>query len=76
MSSHERAHHDEANNVTYQRCQFAYEFAKVFLVCELMIDFPCADYCKQLAHEFEKPCWDVPSTLWPDPPTCFCAFQQ
>ena len=31
MSSHERAHHDEANNVTYQRCQFAYEFAKPFI---------------------------------------------
>ena len=24
------------------------ESADVFLVCELMMDFPCADYCEQL----------------------------
>ena len=41
MSSHERAHHDEANNVTYQRCQFAYEFAKPFITGEKVLDVGC-----------------------------------
>jgi ubiquinone/menaquinone biosynthesis C-methylase UbiE len=41
MSSHERAHHDEANNVTYQRCQFAYEFAKPFITGKKVLDVGC-----------------------------------
>ena len=41
MSSHERAHHDEANNVTYQRCQFAYEFAKPFVAGMKVLDVGC-----------------------------------
>ncbi len=41
MSSHERAHHDEANNVTYQRCQFAYEFAKPFIKGKKVLDVGC-----------------------------------
>lgn len=41
MSSHERAHHDEANNVTYQRCQFAYEYAKPFIVGKRVLDVGC-----------------------------------
>ena len=41
MSSHERAHYDEANNVTYQRCQFAYEFAKPFITGKNVLDVGC-----------------------------------
>ncbi|MCX6290361.1 MAG: methyltransferase domain-containing protein [Bacteroidetes bacterium] len=41
MSSHERAHHDDANNVTYQRCQFAYEFAKPFITGKEVLDVGC-----------------------------------
>ena len=41
MSSHERAHHDEANNVTYQRCQFAYEFAKPLISGKKVLDVGC-----------------------------------
>lgn len=41
MSSHERAHHDEANNVTYQRCQYAYEFAKPFIAGQKVLDVGC-----------------------------------
>lgn len=41
MSSHERAHHDEANNVTYQRCQFAYEYAKPFITGKTVLDVGC-----------------------------------
>ncbi len=41
MTSHERAHHDEANNVTYQRCQFAYEFAKPFISGKKVLDVGC-----------------------------------
>jgi len=41
MSSHERAHHDEANNVTYQRCQFAYEFAKPIITGKKVLDVGC-----------------------------------
>jgi 2-polyprenyl-3-methyl-5-hydroxy-6-metoxy-1,4-benzoquinol methylase len=41
MSSHERAHHDEANNVTYQRCQFAYEFAKPLIAGKKVLDVGC-----------------------------------
>jgi ubiquinone/menaquinone biosynthesis C-methylase UbiE len=41
MSSHERAHQDEANNVTYQRCQFAYEFAKPFIAGKDVLDVGC-----------------------------------
>jgi SAM-dependent methyltransferase len=41
MSSHERAHHDDANNVTYQRCQFAYEFAKPVILGKKVLDVGC-----------------------------------
>ena len=41
MSSHERAHHDEANNVTYQRCQYAYEFAKPYISGKKVLDVGC-----------------------------------
>lgn len=41
MSSHERAHHDEANNVTYQRCQFAYEFARPLITGKKVLDVGC-----------------------------------
>jgi hypothetical protein len=33
----------------YRHCEeseVAIESADVFLVCELMMDFPCADYCE------------------------------
>lgn len=41
MSTHERAHHDDANNVTYQRCQFAYEFAKPLIQGKKVLDVGC-----------------------------------
>ena len=41
MSTHERAHHDAANNVTYQRCQFAYEFAKPLIQGKKVLDVGC-----------------------------------
>ncbi len=41
MSSHERAHQDDANNVTYQRCQFAYEFAKPLIQGKKILDVGC-----------------------------------
>ncbi len=41
MSSHERAHHDEANNVTYQRCQFAYEYAVPVIAGKKVLDVGC-----------------------------------
>ncbi len=41
MSSHERAHHDEANNVTYQRCQYAYEFAVPVIRGKKVLDVGC-----------------------------------
>lgn len=43
MSSHERAHHDEANNVTYQRCQFAYEFAQSYITGKKVLDIGCGN---------------------------------
>jgi ubiquinone/menaquinone biosynthesis C-methylase UbiE len=43
MSTHERAHHDEANNVTYQRCQFAYEFAIPFITGKHVLDVGCGN---------------------------------
>ncbi|REJ82961.1 MAG: class I SAM-dependent methyltransferase [Bacteroidetes bacterium] len=43
MSSHERAHHDEANNVTYQRCQFAYEFAVAYVSGKEVLDVGCGN---------------------------------
>lgn len=41
MSSHERALQDEANNVTYQRCQYAYEFAKDYISGKEVLDVGC-----------------------------------
>ncbi len=41
MSSHERAHHDEANNVTYQRCQYAYEYAVPYIKGKKVLDIGC-----------------------------------
>ncbi len=43
MSSHERAHHDEANNVTYQRCQYAYEFAVAYIQGKKVLDVGCGN---------------------------------
>jgi ubiquinone/menaquinone biosynthesis C-methylase UbiE len=41
MSSHERASHDENNNVTYQRCQFAYEFVLPHIKEKKVLDLGC-----------------------------------
>lgn len=43
MSTHERAHHDEANNVTYQRCQFAYEYCKASIAGKKVLDVGCGN---------------------------------
>ena len=43
MSTHERAHHDDANNVTYQRCQFAYEFAVPYITGKKVLDVGCGN---------------------------------
>lgn len=43
MSTHERAHQDEANNVTYQRCQFAYEFALPWIEGKDVLDVGCGN---------------------------------
>jgi ubiquinone/menaquinone biosynthesis C-methylase UbiE len=43
MSTHERAHHDAANNVTYQRCQFAYEYAVPFITGKKVLDVGCGN---------------------------------
>ncbi len=39
--THERAQHDEANNVTYQRCMFAYEFAVPYIKGKKVLDVGC-----------------------------------
>src|SRR5215210_751186 len=41
MSSHERALRDEANNVTYQRCQYAYEWCVPFITGKKVLDTGC-----------------------------------
>ena len=41
MSSHERASHDDINNVTYQRCQFAYEYVVPFIKGKKVLDLGC-----------------------------------
>ena len=41
MSSHERASRDEINNVTYQRCQFAYEYALDHVKGKKVLDLGC-----------------------------------
>jgi len=41
MSSHERALQDEANNVTYQRCQYAYVFAVPYITGKKVLDAGC-----------------------------------
>jgi ubiquinone/menaquinone biosynthesis C-methylase UbiE len=43
MSSHERAHDDDSNNVTYQRCQFAYEFALPVIKGKKVLDVGCGN---------------------------------
>jgi len=43
MSSHERAHADDSNNVTYQRCQFAYEFAVPVIKGKKVLDVGCGN---------------------------------
>lgn len=43
MSSHERAHSDDANNVTYQRCQFAYEYALPVIKGKKVLDVGCGN---------------------------------
>lgn len=39
--THERAQYDEVNNVTYQRCQYAYEFAVPFITGKAVLDVGC-----------------------------------
>ncbi len=41
MSSHERALKDDTNNVTYERCQFAYEFALPLIKGKTVLDVGC-----------------------------------
>ena len=41
MGSHERASHDDINNVTYQRCQFAYEFVLPLINGKKVLDLGC-----------------------------------
>jgi ubiquinone/menaquinone biosynthesis C-methylase UbiE len=41
MSSHERALNDEANNITYQRCQYAYEWSIPFITGKKVLDTGC-----------------------------------
>lgn len=41
MSSHERALKDEANNVTYQRCQYAYEWCIPMITGKKVLDTGC-----------------------------------
>jgi ubiquinone/menaquinone biosynthesis C-methylase UbiE len=41
MSSHERALKDEANNVTYQRCQYAYEYVAPLIKGKIVLDVGC-----------------------------------
>ena len=41
MSSHERALKDEANNVTYQRCQYAYEWCIPIIAGKKVLDTGC-----------------------------------
>ena len=41
MSSHERALKDEANNVTYQRCQYAYEYVTPLIKGKNVLDVGC-----------------------------------
>jgi ubiquinone/menaquinone biosynthesis C-methylase UbiE len=56
MSSHERALRDEANNVTYQRCQYAYEWCIPYITGKKVLDTGCglgygADYMSAYAAE-------------------------
>lgn len=39
--THERAQQDEINNVTYQRCQYAYEFAIPYITGKNVLDVGC-----------------------------------
>jgi ubiquinone/menaquinone biosynthesis C-methylase UbiE len=41
MSSHERALKDDANNVTYQRCQYAYEYFAPLIKGKTVLDVGC-----------------------------------
>lgn len=41
MGSHERASHDDINNVTYQRCQFAYEYVLPLIKGKKILDLGC-----------------------------------
>jgi 2-polyprenyl-3-methyl-5-hydroxy-6-metoxy-1,4-benzoquinol methylase len=41
MSSHERALKDEANNVTFQRCQYAYEWCIPYITGKKVLDTGC-----------------------------------
>lgn len=41
MSSHERALKDDANNVTYQRCQYAYEYVTPLMKDKNVLDVGC-----------------------------------
>lgn len=43
MSSHERAGNEAFNNVTYQRCQFAYEYALSTIEGKSVIDIGCGN---------------------------------
>ena len=41
MSTHERANDASFNNVTYQRCQFAYEYAQPYIQGKKVLDVGC-----------------------------------
>lgn len=41
MASHERTANDEANNVTYQRCQFTYEYVSPLIKGKDALDIGC-----------------------------------
>lgn len=41
MNSHERANDTSLNNVTYQRCQYAYEYARPYIHGKKVLDVGC-----------------------------------
>jgi protein-L-isoaspartate O-methyltransferase len=41
MSSHERAHHDDSNNVTYQRCQLLMNLRSQLIEGKKVLDVGC-----------------------------------
>jgi 2-polyprenyl-3-methyl-5-hydroxy-6-metoxy-1,4-benzoquinol methylase len=55
MFDRERPSFEESNNVTVQRCFYAYEFAKPFITDKVTADIGCADgYGTQFLADFTK----------------------